>query len=206
MTWTDERFLPDGTPPGTLGNGASNEPTLDPEAQARFDAIVARRRADDERLEADRRARRMLWLTHHWPQHYNDRCLIVGRWNVCRRCSVLYGVGFVVALAMNAGADPWPDRWDPLLIWLLCLPATVAFVGEALGWFGYSIRWQVATTIAAGLAFGKALGYELEQRWSAEFWGPIAVFGGIWFFASLIGHRRRSRQAAGPTPAPGEPQ
>lgn len=172
-------------------------PRLDPEAEARFDAIVARRRADDEHQAAESRARRLLWLSHHWPQQYDDRCVRVGRWPVCRRCSALYGVGFLIAWAMTIGVDPWPDRWDPTVIWLLCLPATVAFVGEALGWFRYSIRWQVVTTLVAGLAFGKALGYELEQRWSAEFWGPIAVFGGIWFFASLISHRRRTRSAGG---------
>ncbi len=171
-------------------------PALDPLAEARFEAIVARRRSEDEERRTEQRARRLLWLSHHWPQHYDDRCVSIRRWPVCRRCSALYGVGFTVALAMTIGVDPWPDRWDPLLIWLLCLPATLAFVGEALGWFRYVIRWQVVTTLVAGLAFGKALGYELEQRWSAEFWGPIAVFGGVWFFASLAGHRRRARQAA----------
>jgi len=175
-----------------VASSESTQTALDPDAEARFDAIVARRRDDEQRQAAEVRARRLLWLSHHWPQHYDDRCLMVGRWPVCRRCSALYGVGFAVAAAVTVGVDPWPDGWDPAMIWLLCLPATVAFVGEALGWLRYVTRWQVATTLVAGLAFGKALGYELEQRWSPEFWGPIAVFGGIWFFASLIGHRRRS--------------
>lgn len=173
---------------------STDDTVLDPEAEARFDEIVARRRADDERQLAERRARRILWLSHHWPQHYGDRCVMFGRLPVCRRCSALYGVGFLVALGMTIGVDPWPDRLDPALIWLLCLPATVAFIGEALGRFRYAVGWQVATTFVAGLAFGKALGYELEQRWAPEFWGPIAVFGGLWFFASLIGHRRRARR------------
>jgi len=171
---------------------STDDTALDPEAEARFNAIVARRLADDERHLADRRARRVLWLSHHWPDHYGERCVMVGGRPACRRCSALYSVGFAVALASTFGVDPWPDRLDPGLIWLLCLPATAAFVGEALGWFRYSVRWQVATTLVAGLAFGKALGHELEQRWSSEFWGPIAVFGGLWFFASLIGHRRRA--------------
>ena len=167
-------------------------PDIDAEAEARFQELVERRNEAEERHRRDVRARRTLWLSHHWPESYDDRCLRLGRWHVCRRCSALYGVGFVVAGAMTAGVRPWPDGWDPTVIWLLCLPATIAFVGEALGWFGYRVSWQVATTLVAGLAFGKALGYELDQRWSPEFWGPIAVFGGIWFFASLIGHRRRA--------------
>lgn len=184
-----------GAPAGPMPRGLGPS-LLDPTAEARFDAIVARRRAEDDRHVADRRARRLLWLSHHWPEQYDDRCFTVGRWPVCRRCGALYGVGFGVALAMTFGVDPWPARLDPTLIWLLCLPATAAFVGEALGWFRYAVRWQVATTLVAGLAFGKALGYELEQRWSPEFWGPVAVFGGLWFFASALGHRRRARRCA----------
>lgn len=187
----------DQQPPGGPGIGHAGI-ELDPAAEADFAALVARRRADDEQHRADTRARRILWLTHHWPEQYGQRCVRVGPWPVCRRCSALYGVGFLVALAMTFGRAPWSDRWDPGLIWLLCLPGTVAFVGEALGWLRYSVRWQVATTMVAGLAFGKALGYELDERWSSEFWGPIAVFGGIWFFAGLIGHRRKAHSLPSP--------
>ena len=55
------------------------------------------------------------------------------------------------------------------------------------------------------LAFGRALGYELEHRWSGIFWGPIAVFGGIWFAATVMAQRRRRPEAAltpHPSPAP----
>ena len=156
-----------------------------------FEIAAARHR---KRLELDASqaaARRMLWLSHHWPEHHAERCIRLGRWPVCRRCGALYPLGFAVAFAMALGWRLWPESWDPLAIWLLCLPASVAFVGEMLGWFGYSARWQMAATVLAALAFGTALGYELTERWSSEFWGPIAVFGGLWFFASFIGHRRR---------------
>ncbi len=53
---------------------------------------------------------------------------------------------------------------------------------------------QVGTTIAAAFAFGHGLGYELQNRWSTEFWGPIAVFGGIWFFATVLGMERKKKQ------------
>lgn len=147
-----------------------------------------RRREENEQ----RRAARMLWLSHHWPDSYRPRCFSIGRFHLCRRCTALYPLGFTVAVLSALGTPPWPSGWDPAAIWLLSIPATVAFVGEALGWFRYSIRWQVGTTLVAGLAFGRALGYELVDRWSSEFWGPIAVFGGIWFFASVAASRRRS--------------
>ena len=77
------------------------------------------------------------------------------------------------------------------MIWVLSIPATVAYCGEALGLLRYEPRWQVATTLLAALAFGRALGYELAERWSSEFWGPIAVFGGIWFLATAIAANNR---------------
>lgn len=132
-----------------------------------------------------------IWLAHHWPEHYGDRCVRIGRRHVCRRCLALYPLSLVVAIASVAGHPPWPGSWDPAIVWLLSLPATAAYVGEAVGWFRYRAWVQVVTTLLAALAFGRALGYELLDRWQPVFWGPIAVFGGIWFFATLIGQRRR---------------
>jgi hypothetical protein len=192
---------PSPRPAPAVGRGAGQttplDRPLDPEAEARLRAeigpILARHRERNEQEAAEARARRWFWLTHHWPEHYAERCVRVGSRHFCRRCSALYPIGFAVAFAAATGRPLWPDAWDPLAIWLLCLPGTVAFSGEMLGWFGYSRRWQVGTTLIAALAFGKALGYELVERWSPEFWGPIAVFGGLWFFASVAGHRRRAR-------------
>ncbi|MEZ5411392.1 MAG: hypothetical protein R2761_25400 [Acidimicrobiales bacterium] len=137
-----------------------------------------------------------LWLAHHWPDHYADRCVRIGRHHVCRRCLALYPLSFVVAFASAGGHPPWPGSWDPAIVWVLSLPATAAYVGEAVGWFRYRPWVQVVTTLIAALAFGRALGYELLDRWQPVFWGPIAVFGGIWFFATLIGQRRRPPSAA----------
>lgn len=129
-----------------------------------------------------------MWLSHHWPEHYADRCVKIGSRHVCRRCSALYPLGFVVAFLAAFGFPLWPQSWDPAAIWLLSLPGTAVFVGEALGVFRYSPRWQVAGTLITALAFGRGLGYELVDRWSPEFWQPVAVFGGIWFFASAFQH------------------
>lgn len=151
-------------------------------AEALFDLRLAQIAKRHERAEG----RRHMWLAHHWPEHYEERCVRLGSRHLCRRCSALYPLGFVVAVLSVAGYPPWPASFDPAAIWLLSLPATIAFVGEAIGVFNYSPKWQVGTTLLAAAGFGRALGYELLNRWSAEFWEPIAVFGGIWFFASVF--------------------
>ncbi len=167
------------------------------EARAELDRQLAAMRAR-QAAEADhRRAGRRLWLAHHWPEHYEERCVRVAGRPVCRRCLSLYPLSLVVAIAAVAGYTPWPARFDPWPVWLLSIPPTVAYVGEAVGWFPYRARWQVAATLLAAVAFGRALGVELEHRWSPIFWGPIAVFGGIWFAATVVGQRRRSRQGRG---------
>ena len=145
--------------------------------------------------------RRNMWLAHHWPDHYGQRCVRLGSRHVCRRCAALYPLGFLVAVLSAAGYPPWPPSLDPAAIWLLSIPATVAFVGEAVGAFSYNPRWQVGTTLLAAVGFGRALGYELLDRWSSEFWQPIAVFGGIWFLASVFAATtNKSVTAARPQP------
>ncbi len=165
------------------------------------DALFEQRLAQINERATDHRARRQLWLTHHWPKDYPQRCVRVGSRHVCRRCAALYPLGFVVAFLAAFGLPLWPTSWDPAAIWLLCIPATVAFVGEAIGLFRYSAKWQVAAMLITALAFGRGLGYELVDRWSAEFWQPVAVFGGLWFFASLFDHTTRRNLRLGNVPA-----
>lgn len=159
-----------------------------PVAEALFDLRLAEIRARETR----RIGRRNLWLAHHWPDEYPDRCVKIGsRW-VCRRCGALYPLSFLIAFAAAGGLAPWPSSWDPWPIWALSLPATAAYIGEAVGLFGYRPRWQVAAMLLAAVAFGRALGYELIERWRPEFWGPITVFGGTWFLATMYRAGRRS--------------
>jgi hypothetical protein len=146
-------------------------------------AAIARSQATREQ------GRRQLWHAHHWPEDYGERCVHLAGRPWCRRCLALYPLGFLVAVLSVAGLAPWPATADPAAIWLLAIPATVAFVGEAVGLFDYRARWQTVTTLLAALAFGRALGYELDQRWHPWFWQPLAVFGGIWFLASVYQHR-----------------
>lgn len=161
------------------------------------EALFEQRLAQINSRNLNQRARRQMWLAHHWPEAYAERCVSIGGRHICRRCAALYPLGIIVAVLAATGLPLWPQSWDPTAIWMLCLPATVAFVGEAVGLFRYSPRWQVAAMLVTATAFGRGLGYELVDRWSPEFWQPVAVFGGLWFFATAIGHARRSRKAYG---------
>lgn len=142
--------------------------------------------------ETEALGRRNMWLAHHWPADYRDRCVRLGSRHVCRRCAALYPLSFLIAFASAAGYAPWPAAIDPWPIWLLSVPATVAYAGEAIGLFRYHVRWQVATTLLAAMAFGRALGYELVDRWHPWFWGPLLSFGALWFLATLFALSSRS--------------
>jgi hypothetical protein len=170
------------------GRGDRSAPAPNPVADALFDLRLAEIRA----RETERIGRRNLWLAHHWPDAYAERCVRIGHRWVCRRCAALYPLGFLVALLSAGGLDPWPRAWDPWPVWVLSVPATVAYAAEAVELVGYRPRWQVATTLLAAVAFGRALGYELMERWQPVFWGPITVFGGIWFLATVYRSGARS--------------
>lgn len=163
---------------------------LPPEAEARLAALQATQRANRAREAEDRAARRAMWRTHHWPDEHH-RCAVVAGRKVCRRCLTLYPVALVVMAASFAGFVPWPARFDTLAIWALCLPATVEFLAEKLGGVAYSSRRQIAVTALVGLALGRGLWYELDDRWSWLFWGPVLVFGGVWFLAALVAYQRQ---------------
>ncbi len=183
-TPTSDTAASDTTTPDTAAPETA-EP--DSAAMAMFEA----RQAGMGRVVKDRVSRKNMWLAHHWHDDYAERCVHIGNRWVCRRCASLYPLGILVAIVSAAGYAPWPESIDPWPIWLLSIPATLAFVGEAIGVIEYNAKVQVATTLLAAVAFGRALGYEFVSRWSPEFWGPIAVFGGIWFMATMIAVTRR---------------
>lgn len=162
--------------------------------EALYQATVLRQqeRRDDE--AATKENARSLWLSHHQPEQY-DRCIVVGKRHICRRCLALHPLSLLIAVASVAGFAPWPGSWDPAAIWLLSMPATLDFLAEQLGLAAYNPKRQVAATLATSFAFGRALGYELANSWSSEFWGPLAVFGGIWFAAAAIAHQQRESGA-----------
>lgn len=150
-----------------------------------------RREAEDRALAA----RKSMWLTHHWPGEY-DRCAIVREHHVCRRCPVFYPISLAVACASLAGLPPWPARLDVWFIWLLCIPATLDFLAEKLLGVAYSSQHQVVVTTLVAVAIGSGLAEEIDDRWSWLFWGPVLVFGGIWFAAALFRAQRTTFEQA----------
>ncbi len=171
---------------------AATEKPVNERALAMFDAKLASIAA----TEKERIGRRNMWLAHHWPDEYHERCAVVGGRQVCRRCGALYPLGILVAIVSAVGLAPWPMSWDPTAIWILCIPATVAYCGEAIGLFRYAPKAQVAAMLITAVGFGRGLGYEFLNRWSPEFWGPVAVFGGIWFMFTMFGLTRKKALAA----------
>lgn len=155
------------------------------------DAFTAKVDEIEERRALER-ARRGMWLAHHWPEHF-ERCAVVAGRRVCRRCLVLYPLTIAIAVAAVADVVLWPRRFDPALIWLLSIPGTLEYVAEQLGMLRYRARRQVIATALTAIPLGRGLSYEFESRWSWYFWGPLLVFGSIWFIATIVGRRTRSR-------------
>jgi hypothetical protein len=141
-----------------------------------FAEVVARRAAD----HAHEQGRKALWLAHHWPHRY-ERCTIVRGRHVCRRCLWFYGTSLLTLAAAWLGASPWPASWDLTMVWLLSLPATLEFAGGELGGWEYDSRRQVAVTTILGLAVGRGFYAELSDPGNWIFWGPVLVFGTLWF-------------------------
>ncbi len=153
-----------------------------------FDRVAA---AMAQRHKAEE-SRRAMWRTHHHHDQY-DRCVTIRGRLVCRRCIALYPTSLVVAALSLTGVVYWPVQYDLWLIWGLCLPGTLDFILEQTGVVRYSARRQVWVTVLVALALGRGFAYELQSRWSWEFWGPVLVFGTTWFVAAVAGGRRSGR-------------
>lgn len=167
------------------------------EVDAAFAEVESRRAVAD----AHHAARRALWRTHHWPERY-DRCLTISGAHVCRRCTWFYSIAFAVAaIGLAFDASPWPQAWDWPLVWILSIPATLEFIGGELGLYGYSARRQAVVTAILAPAVGRGINAELRDQWSWTFWGPVLVFGTIWFIAAAVGWFRRSGQYSSETSA-----
>jgi hypothetical protein len=134
-----------------------------------------------------------LWLSHHFPEDY-DRCVLLGRSHVCRRCLVLYPVAFVVMVA-TAGWEP-ATAVDVLIVAGLPLPGVVEFVAEHLGALRYSPRRQVVLTVPLAIGLGRGLGRYLVDRTDPLFWSVVVVYGVVCGLAAWARWRR---------PAQGDP-
>ena len=133
-----------------------------------------------------------MWLTHHYPEHY-ERCVAVGSAHLCRRCVVLYPAMLAVAVAPVSG---WiPSGVGRAIMWLAPLGVVAEWFAEHLFSVAYSARRQVATTAVASLAFGVALGRHLVHPFELAATLPAVAFTMLCLAAWFIGVRRRSGAA-----------
>lgn len=130
-----------------------------------------------------------LWISHHYPDDY-DRCAVVGRTHVCRRCLVLYPVAFAVMVLTLAGAR-WPSRLDAVLLVVLPLPSVAEFVLEHLGAIRYQSTRQAALTVPLAVALGVGFARYLRHPGDLLFWGVVVVYAGVCLAALFVGARRR---------------
>lgn len=184
----------DGADRVTVGNVDDLEP-LSRQGDRDFDAEFNRAVAAFNDRKTQHRASRDMWLAHHWPEEY-DRCVVIGGRHVCRRCLLLYPIALLVAVVSLTGHPPWPDSLDLWLIWGLCVPATVDFVAEQIGFVRYSAARQMIVTLIMAPALGQGFSHELDDSWSWEFWGPVLVFCTLWFVSTAATRSRREDPAS----------
>ncbi len=133
-----------------------------------------------------------MWLSHHYPEDY-DRCVLVGRTHVCRRCLVLYPVA-LLALAVAAQFHR-STLIDALLGGLLPLPAVIDFTLENLDLVGYRPRRQLIVTAPLGVALGVGLDRYFRRHFDPLFWGLAIGYCAVCVVALILGARRRRRRA-----------
>jgi hypothetical protein len=128
-----------------------------------------------------------LWLAHHYPEDY-DRCLVIGRSHLCRRCAVLYPVAFAV-LAATLAWHP-PAGVDVVVVAGLPLPAVAEFLSEHLGAVRYSPRRQVAVTLPLAVGLGRGLARYLGDHTDPLFWSVVVGYGAVCAVAAWMRQRR----------------
>lgn len=129
-----------------------------------------------------------LWLAHHYPEDY-DRCVVIGRTHVCRRCLVLYPIAFLV-MGLALADIRWPTSLDPLLLIVLPVPAVVEFVLEHFDVVRYQPLRQSLLTVPLALALGVGFARYLEHQADPLFWGVVVGYAAICGAATIIGARR----------------
>jgi hypothetical protein len=131
-----------------------------------------------------------LWLSHHYPDDY-DRCVVVGRTHICRRCLVLYPVAFVV-MGLALADLRWPTGLDAWLLILLPAPAVAEFVLEHLGMASYQPLRQTLLTVPMAVALGVGFARYLDHQTDLLFWGVVLGYSAVGLVATIVGARRSS--------------
>jgi hypothetical protein len=130
-------------------------------------------------------------LSHHLP-HEHDRCVLIGRRHVCRRCLVLYPIAFAVMFLTLAGFG-WSRSLDPVLFLALPLLVAAEFVAEKLGWAHYVSRRQIAFTAIAAPALGTGLARHVRSPFDSWFVAMVLGYGGACALAHVVASSRESR-------------
>ena len=131
-----------------------------------------------------------MWLAHHYPEDY-DRCVVVGRRHVCRRCLALYPVALAVMVVSVAGLH-WPSSWDAWLLVLLPIPAVIEFILEQVGTLTYSPKRLVLVTVPLAFALGQGFARYVESPGDRLFWGIVLGYGFLCGLSVLWRWTRRS--------------
>jgi hypothetical protein len=133
-----------------------------------------------------------MWLAHHYPDDY-ERCVVIGRSHVCRRCLVLYPVALAV-MVLTGGLHP-AAAIDALVLIGLPLPAVIELVLEQAGVLHYDARRQIAVTVLLALGLGRGFALYLQDHGSLLFWVVVLTYSAITGGAVALRHWRDAHAA-----------
>jgi hypothetical protein len=119
-----------------------------------------------------------LWLAHHYPPDY-DRCVRLGRYQVCRRCLFLYPIAIASMIAAAAGLR-WPRSLDPPFLITFPIPGTVEFVLEQFRVVHYRPSRQIGLMVPLAVAFGVGLERYVNHPADGLFWGVTLAYCAVW--------------------------
>ena len=128
-----------------------------------------------------------MWLAHHYPEDY-DRCVLIGRSHVCRRCVVLYPLAFAV-MALTFNWHP-STAVDVFLLVVLPLPSVIELVAEQVFRLGYDPRRQMLVNVPLAIGLGRGFAIYLDNHTSLLFWGVVVLYTAVSGLAILWGQRQ----------------
>jgi hypothetical protein len=128
-----------------------------------------------------------LWLSHHYPGQY-DRCVVVGRRHLCRRCAVMYPFAVLVGVVALLGFE-LSSPWSQIALVVLPIPALVEFVGEHRGRWEYSTPRHTVVSALQGLGVGVGFVRYFHDYADPWFWGIGVLYSLIAGVAALTAPR-----------------